>query len=127
MNIYVSKPFMRLAARQGLTDSRICLSIDEMNEGLIGSNLGSGLYKKRIAMPGRGKRGSWRVFLGFERGKKAFSLYVFPKSSRENIAVHEVRALKYLVKYYFAMNPDEIRAALDSGELREVNCDEQTR
>lgn len=124
MNIYVSKPFTRLATRQGLTDDRICRSVNEMNEGLTGPNLGSGLFKKRIAMPGQGKRGGWRVLLGFQKGKNAFFLYLFAKSSRENITDHEIRALKQLTKYYLEMNPDEIRAALDCGELREVTCDE---
>jgi len=31
-----------------------------MNEGLIDADLGAGLFKKRIAMPGQGKRGGWR-------------------------------------------------------------------
>lgn len=126
MNIYVSKPFARLAARQELTDSRLCRSVDEMNEGLTGSNLGSGLFKKRIPMSGQGKRGGWRVLLGFQKRKKAFFLYLFLKSSRENIADHETRALKHLAKYYLAMKADEIRAALDFGELREVTCNEQS-
>lgn len=125
MNIYVSKLFARLAARQGLTDSRICRSANEMNEGLTGSSLGSGLFKKRIAMPGKGKRGSWRVLIAFQEGKKAFFLYVFPKNSRENISAHELRALKHLTRYYLTMTPHMIRAALNSGELTEVTCDEQ--
>jgi hypothetical protein len=45
-----------------------------MNAGLSDANLGAGLFKKRIAMPGRGKRGSWRTLLGFQAGKKAFLL-----------------------------------------------------
>ncbi len=96
MNIYLSKPFARLATRQGLKDDRICLSVDEISKGLIGSNLGAGLFKKRIAMPGQGKRGSWRVLFGFQEGKKVFFLYVLPKNSRESITVHEIKALKHL-------------------------------
>ena len=29
-------------------------------------NLGAGLFKKRIAIPGQGKRGGWRALLGFQ-------------------------------------------------------------
>lgn len=127
MNIYLSKPFDRLASRQGLIDDRLCLSVDEISKGLIGSQLGAGLFKKRIAMPGQGKRGSWRVLFGFQHGNTIFFLYLFPKNSRESITDHELKALKHLAKYYFAMNTDTIRAALDCGELREVTCDEQSR
>jgi hypothetical protein len=34
----------------------------EMNTGLIDANLGAGLFKKRIAMPGQGKRFSYIYF-----------------------------------------------------------------
>jgi len=93
-----------------------------MERGLIGANLGAGLFKKRIAMPGQGKRGSWRTLLGFQEGKRAFFLFLFPKNSRQNIEDDELKALKHLTKYYLAMKSDEIRAALECGELSEVNC-----
>lgn len=96
MNIYLSKPFDRLASRQGLIDDRICLSVDEISKGLIGSQLGAGLFKKRIAMPGQGKRGSWRVLFGFQHGDAIFFLYLFPKNSRESITDHESKALHIL-------------------------------
>jgi len=115
---------MRLAAHQGLEDDQICRSVDEMNEGLIDANLGAGLFKKRIAMPGHGKRGSWRTILGFQQGEKAFFLYLFPKNRLPNIQDKELKALKHLAKFYIAMKPNGIRAALDCGELREVTCDE---
>jgi len=114
-----------LARREGLTDACICQAVAEMNTGLIDANLGASLFKKRIAMPGQGKRGSWRVLLGFQADKKAFFLYLFPKSSRDNIEDDEVKALKRLTKYYLTLKPSEIKIALQCGELNEVNCNEQ--
>ncbi len=125
MNIYLSKAFTRLARRDGLTDVHICQAIGEMNEGLIDADLGAGLFKKRIAMPGQGKRGGWRSLLGFQAGNKAFFLYLFPKSRRENIDTTEMKALKRLTKYYLTLKPAEIKASLQCGELREVNCNEK--
>lgn len=124
MNIYRSKAFTRLAGREGLTDADICQAVAEMNRGLIDANLGAGLFKKRIAMPGQGKRGSWRALLGFQTGKKAFFLYLFPKSSRDNIEDNEMKAMKSLTKYYLTLKPSEIKVALQCGELNEVNCNE---
>ena len=60
MDIYLSKPFTWLARRDGLTDVHICQAIGEMNKGLIDADLGAGLFKKRVATPGQGKRGGWR-------------------------------------------------------------------
>ena len=125
MNVYLSKAFTRLARREGLTDVHICQAVAEMNTGLIDANLGAGLFKKRIAMPGQGKRGSWRALLGFHAGKKAFFLYLFPKNSRDNIEDDEIKALKRLTRYYLTLKPSEIKTALQCGELNEVNCNEK--
>ncbi len=108
MNIYLSKAFTRLARRDGLTDVHICQAIVEMNEGLIDADLGAGLFKKRIAMPGQGKRGGWRSLLGFQAGNKAFFLYLFPKSRRNNIDAAELKALKRLAKYYLTLKHTEV-------------------
>lgn len=59
------------------------------------------------------------------RGKKAFFLYLFPKNSRDNIEDDQLKALKRLTKYYFAMKSGEINTALECGELNEVNCNEK--
>jgi hypothetical protein len=125
VNVYLSKAFTRMARREGLTDVHICQAMAEMNTGLIDANLGAGLFKKRIAMPGQGKRGSWRALLGFQAGKKAFFLYLFPKNSLGNIEDDEMKALKRLAKYYLTLKPGEIKTALQCGELNEVNCNEK--
>ena len=125
MNIYLSKVFSRLARREGLTDVHICQAVSEMNKGLIDANLGAGLFKKRIAIPGQGKRGSWRTLLGFQAGRKAFFLYLFSKNSQGNIEHDEMKALKRLAKYYLTLKPGEINAALHCGELKEVDCIEK--
>ena len=116
-----------MARREGLTDVHICQAMAEMNTGLIDANLGAGLFKKRIAQPGQGKRGSWRALLGFQAGKKAFFLYLFPKNSLGNIEDDEIKALKRLTRYYLTLKPREIKAALQCGELNEVNCNEKEK
>jgi len=125
VNVYLSKAFTCLARSEGLTDVHICQAVAEMNTGLIDANLGAGLFKKRIAMPGQGKRGSWRALLGFQAGKKAFFVYLFPKNSRDNIEDDEMKALKRLTRYYLTLKPSEIKTALQCGELNEVNCNEK--
>ncbi|OQW97114.1 MAG: hypothetical protein BWK74_07010 [Desulfobacteraceae bacterium A6] len=125
MNIYLSKVFLRLARRERLTDAHICQAVAEMNKGLIDANLGAGLFKKRVAIPGQGKRGRWRTLLGFQAGRKAFFLYLFSKNSRDNIEQDEMKALKRLTKYYLALKPSEIKTALHCDELKEVNCIEK--
>lgn len=45
-------------SKAGLADNALCSSVKEMCDGLIDANLGSNIYKKRIAIKGQGKRGS---------------------------------------------------------------------
>jgi hypothetical protein len=127
LNIYLSKVFTRLARREGLSDVHICQAVAEMNKGLIDGNLGAGLVKKRIAIPGQGKSGGWRSLLGFQAGKKAFFLYLFSKNRLDNIEDDEMKALKRLTKYYLALKPTEIKAALQCGELKEVIWNEKKK
>ncbi len=96
-----------------------------MNQGLIDADLGSGLLKKRVAMPGSGKSGSWRTLLGFQSGSRAFLLYVFTKSNQDNIQAYELKALKKLAKFYLSLHSKDIRIALEREELYEVKCDEK--
>ena len=59
--------------------------MEEMADGLVDADLGGGVYKKRVAMPGRGKRGGARVLLGSSLGTRWFFLYGFEKNERATI------------------------------------------
>ena len=60
-------------------DDRILLTaIDEMERGLIDADLG-GVYKKRIALPGRGKRGSTKTLIATNRENRLIFLTGFEK------------------------------------------------
>ena len=49
-------------------DDRILLNaVDEMERGLIDADWGGSLSKKRIALPGRGKRGNTRTLIAAKR------------------------------------------------------------
>jgi hypothetical protein len=58
-----------------LPDSTLCNAVAEMAAGLIDADLGGSVYKKRLPMPGRGKRGGARIILG-NLGDRWFSCSV---------------------------------------------------
>lgn len=63
-------------------DDRILLdAVDEMERGLIDADLGGGVYKKRIALPGRGKRGSTRTLIATNREIGGYFSLVLKKMS----------------------------------------------
>ncbi len=63
MVIYKTRWFDRWARKQGLNDLSLCADVDEMMAGLYDADLGSGLFKKRIARSGQGKRSGFRTLV----------------------------------------------------------------
>lgn len=85
MKIFKHRHFQRWAKSEKITDETLKKSINEIEKGLHDGNLGAGLYKKRVAMMGRGKRGSYRTLLEFKQGERSFFVYGFAKNVRANI------------------------------------------
>jgi hypothetical protein len=53
MTVYKTKWFDRWAQKEGLTDLSLCMAAREIGSGLVDADLGSGLYKKRVARLGQ--------------------------------------------------------------------------
>ena len=79
------------------------------------------MYKKRIALPGRGKRGGARTLIAYRSGQAVFFMYGFPKNERANIENEELKALRFLAKELLGYSPQQLTKAVESGELIEVN------
>jgi hypothetical protein len=94
-----------------------------MEQGLIDASLGGHVYKKRVGVQGRGKRGGVRTLLAFKTDEKVFFIYGFAKSQRDNIGHQELKALKRLAAELLAYSDQALNKALTAGELREVEND----
>jgi hypothetical protein len=123
--IFKAKSFNRWARKEEVPDSTLAEAVAEMEQGLIDADLGGGVVKKRIAREGGGKSGGHRTIIAWRSGTKAFFMYGFPKSARENIDDAELRALRKLAKELFSYSKDQLRQALDKGALTEVKPDEE--
>jgi hypothetical protein len=89
MRIFKTKLFDRWARNEGLNDIILLGAVDEIALGLVDAKLGGFVLKKRIALPGKGKRGGTRTLLAYQRGNKAIFIYGFAKSERANINAKE--------------------------------------
>ena len=125
MNGFVTRQFDRWARRQRISDDSLCSAVDEMARGLVGANLGGNLYKKRVAAPGRGKRGSYRTLAAFKPGDRPFFIYGFAKNERSNISDKEERALKAIANELLGYDVRAIKKVLDGGALRELRCNDE--
>lgn len=125
MKIYKTKWFHRWAAKEDLTDAVLCSVISELERGLADA-LGGYIYKKRVALLGRGKRGGARTLIAFRRGASAFFIYGYPKNERANIRDDELRALRLLAGQLLSYSAQELARAVTSGELIEVTDNGKT-
>ena len=64
-----------------LSNDALRQAVQEMSNGLIDADLGGHVLKKRIALPGRGKRGSTRTLVATNRDDKCFFVFGFKKVS----------------------------------------------
>lgn len=83
-------------------------------------------FKKRVALPGRGKRGSVRTIVANRHGTHWFFLFGYEKNERVTISKAERDTLQKLASDLLQMSSVQIASALISGELQEI-CHGQTR
>jgi len=125
MKIYKTKWFRKWAAREGLADAVLHKAVRELEDGLADA-LGGYVYKKRIGLPGRGKRGGVRTLIAFRQGERAFFLYGYPKNERANISSDELAALRLLAKELMGYSEQGLVRAVNAGELIEVNDNDES-
>ncbi len=123
MAIYKTRWFDRWARKQGLTTPSLCAAVREMTNGLYDADLGGGLFKKRVARPGQGKRGGFRTLVATNRENRWFFVFGFPKSERSNIDKGEEEALKKLAAHLLSLTAQALDTAQRAGELMEMDCD----
>ena len=125
MRIFKSGWFQKWAAREGLDDEALQAAVEEIEAGLIDADLGGHIVKKRVALPGRGKRGGAHSLLVYRQADKAFFVYGFAKNERANIDNKELKALKLLATQLLGYTNPALTKAVDAGELIEVSEDGQ--
>jgi hypothetical protein len=119
VRIFKTRALARFAKREAISDESLVVAIETAKRGLIDANLGGGLIKQRVARPGQGKRGGFRMLIGF-RSDRAIFLFGFAKNERENIDDQQLTTLREIVASWFAADDKKIAQALKDGLLIEV-------
>ena len=96
--------FKRWAKKAGLSDQELSRAVVEMVNGLVDADLGGGIVKKRVALPGQGKRGGTRTLLATNRSDRWIFVFGFEKNDRANISGKELEALKMLAGDLLALS-----------------------
>ena len=121
--ILKTRTFNRWLRKTLLTDAALLKAIDEMEQGLVDADLGGNIYKKRVALPGRGKSGSTRTLIATNRQNRWFFMFGFEKNDKENITQAELAYLQDVAQIFLGYSNDELQLAIDKGEFLEVYYD----
>ena len=103
-----------------LTETILCDAVAEMAVGLVDADLGGGVVKKRVAMPGRGKSGSARTLLATNKADRWFFVFGFEKNERANVTDKEIEALRQLASDLLRLSVSELDAHVASEALKEI-------
>jgi hypothetical protein len=124
MRVYKTKVFARFARQEEIADKALWRAAAQIRAGNFDADLGSGVYKQRIARSGSGKSGGFRTILFFSRGPHLFFAHGYPKSRKANIMAGELAAFRKLAGTMLGYGERQIAAAVEAGELIEVLADD---
>lgn len=89
--------------------------------GLIDADLGGGVIKQRVARPGEGKSGGYRVVILFRQGDRAIFAFGFAKSARANISKADLALLKRAAVEALGWSGEELDRLAASRTLVEID------
>ena len=120
MRIFKNPWFTRFARKEKISDNELRDIVNHLEANQADADLGSGVYKQRVARNGKGKSAGYRVILFFRSGERTFFVYGFAKSDRDNINQGELKAYREMAKENFALSNEQIEDWIKDGTLYEI-------
>lgn len=118
--VFKTRHFSRWMRKTALTETALCKAVAEMKQGLIDADLGGGVVKKRVPLPGRGKSGGARTLVATNRGDRWFFVFGFEKNERANIAAGELEALQAIAADLLKLAAKELDEQVETDALQEI-------
>jgi hypothetical protein len=125
--VFKTKSFARFARSERISDARLCEAVRRAERGLVDADLGGGVLKQRVARPGQGKSGGYRVLMAYRAKVLAVFLFGFAKSARASVDDDELASLQEIAKAWLTAHPEALRRALQQGLIQEVKCEEEEK
>jgi hypothetical protein len=123
VQVFKLKTFARFTRRERISDVSLRDAIDRAERGLVDADLGGGLIKQRVARPGQGKRGGYRVIVGVRSKLRAVFLFGFAKNELDNIDDDQLATLRETAALWLAADAQKIERAIKDELLIEVRHD----
>ena len=118
--MFKTKTFDRWAKRI-ITDALLCKAAGEIEQGLYEAELGGGVCKKRIALPGKGKSGSTRTLVAIRHGTALFFIAGRTKSEPgADFSDREEEAAKLVAGMLHKLPMQRLDQMVLDGVLKEI-------
>lgn len=118
--VFKTKTFDRWA-KKVISDPLLCAAAREIEQGLYEADLGHGVCKKRIAVPGRGKSGSTRTLVVKQHPAAIVFLVGRHKSEPgPDFPDVVVTAAKAIADGLHRQKIEQLRALVENGQLKEI-------
>ena len=124
MRIFKTKWFAQFARRERISDGSLREAVRRAQRGLVDADLGGGVIKQRIARPGQGRSGGYRVLIAYRRDARAVFLYGFAKNERENVSDDELETMRDIARGWLEANAGQLARAFEEGLIQEVDYDD---
>ena len=121
MRIFKNAWFDRFARKEGISDKSVAQAIERAERGLIDADLGGGVIKQRVARPGQGKSGGFRTVVLYRTKERAFFVYGFAKSDRDNLSKGEEVQFRMAASHVLGLSGDQLEVLIGQGQFSEVN------
>lgn len=121
MRIFKNAWFVRFARKQRITDAALREAVERAEKGSIDADLGGGVLKQRIGRPGRGRSGGYRTIILYRRHERAFFIYGFAKSDRDNIDRDEEEAFRKAAGHVLALSEKHLAELIGKGQFVEID------
>jgi len=127
VRIFKTKGVARFTRRQHIGDESLREAIERADRGLIDADLGGGLIKQRIARPGQGRSGGFRMIIAYLVAGRAVFLHGFAKSDPDNIEDDDLQTLHTIGENWLAASSEIVEQALEEGKLMEIEYDDNQK
>lgn len=126
VRIFKTKTLAKFTRQHGIGDAALVEAVDRAKRGLIDADLGGKVIKQRVARPGQGKRGGFRMLIGFGSDRAVY-LFAFAKNERENISSGELLSLREIAASFLDASKQKIDQAIRDGTLIEVHYGNESK
>jgi len=126
MRVFKNKWFNHWARRESISDAVLLTAAEELAAGQVEASLGGCLFKKRLPRAGGGKRGGYRVIVGYKKpsAERIIFLYAFAKSDKATISAREEAALTLVAESLVSTTEKQVQELMTAGSIWEVKCHE---